>query len=46
MKNIEPLKKQTEIIVNLYNTQRYEEVINKTQILIKKYPEQIIFIMF
>jgi tetratricopeptide (TPR) repeat protein len=43
MKNIEFLKKQTEIIVNLYNTQRYEEVINKTKILIKKYPEQIIF---
>lgn len=43
MNKFELLKKQTETIINLYNTKRYEEVIDKSKILIKKYPEQIIF---
>ena len=37
------LKKQVSIIINLYNSKRYEELIKKGMVLIKKFPNQIIF---
>jgi tetratricopeptide (TPR) repeat protein len=43
MTEIDYLKKQVSIILNLYNSKRYEDVITKCNIFIKKYPEQIIF---
>ena len=43
MKNIDLIKKQAEIIVNLYNTNKFAEVIHKGKILIKKFPDQVIF---
>ena len=43
MDNLEYLKKQTQILINLYNTKRYEEVILKGKILIKKFPHQLLF---
>ncbi len=41
---IEYLKKQVSILVNLYNTGRHEEVVQKGKVLIKKFPDQEIFI--
>ena len=41
--DIEHLKKQASIILNLYNAQNYDEVISKGKILINKYPNQLIF---
>ena len=41
--NIEFLKKQASIILNLYNTQKYDEVVTKGEVLIKKFPNQLIF---
>ena len=43
MDNLEYLKKQTQILINLYNAKRYEEVILKGKILIKKFPNQLLF---
>ena len=43
MDQINYLKKQVAIIINLYNTNKYEEVIAKSNFLIKKYPNQILF---
>ena len=43
MESIEYLKKQTEIIINLFNSKNYDEVIRKSKILIKNYSNQIIF---
>ena len=43
MSDIEYLKKQATIIVNLYNSKNHDEVIRKSKILIKKYSNQIIF---
>ena len=40
---IEHLKKQASIILNLYNAKNYEDVISKGKILISKYPNQLIF---
>ena len=37
------LKKQVSIIINLYNSKRYGELIKKGMVLIKKFPNQIIF---
>ncbi len=42
MRDIEYLKKQTSILINLYNSKRFEDVIQKGKILLKKYPDQII----
>ena len=43
MDNLEYLKKQTQILINLYNAKRYEEVILKGKVLIKKFPNQLLF---
>ena len=43
MKDIDLIKKQAEIIVNLYNAKKFAEVIQKGKILIKKFPDQVIF---
>lgn len=43
MDQINYLKKQAAIIINLYNTNKYEEVIAKSNFLIKKYPNQVLF---
>ena len=43
MDQINYLKKQVAIIINLYNTNKYEEVIAKSNFLIKKYPNQVLF---
>ena len=40
---IEYLKKQATIILNLYNSQKFDEVVSKGKTLIKKYPNQLIF---
>ena len=42
MEDIDYLKKQISIIINLYNTKRFLEVISKGKVLIKKFPQQII----
>ena len=43
MQNIDLIKKQAQIVVNLYNAQKFDEVVQKGKILIKKFPEQVIF---
>ena len=43
MNEIDYLKQQLAIIINLYKSEKYEELILKSKILIKKFPEQIIF---
>ena len=42
MRDLEHLQKQTSILMNLYNSRRFEDVIQKGKILLKKYPDQII----
>ena len=42
MDSIDYLKKEISVTINLYNAKRYEDVIRKSKILIKKYPEQIL----
>ena len=42
MRDLEHLQKQTLILMNLYNSKRFEDVIQKGKILLKKYPDQII----
>ena len=42
MRDLEHLRKQTSILINLYNSKRFEDVIQKGKILLKKYPDQII----
>ena len=42
MRDLEHLQKQTSILMNLYNSKRFEDVIQKGKILLKKYPDQII----
>ena len=42
MRDLEHLQKQTSILLNLYNSKRFEDVIQKGKILLKKYPDQII----
>jgi len=42
MLDLEHLQKQTSILMNLYNSKRFEDVIQKGKILLKKYPDQII----
>ena len=43
MKDLEKLKEQTSILINLYNLKRFDDVIQKGKVLLKKYPDQIIF---
>ena len=43
MENIEYLKTQTSILINLYNAKQYEEVISKAKVLMKKFPSQLLF---
>ena len=43
MDEINYLKKQAAIIVNLYNSNKHEDVIIKSSTLLKKYPNQIFF---
>ena len=43
MENIEYLKKQANVITNLYNSKNYSETIKKGKILIKKFPNQMLF---
>ena len=42
MENINYLKKQLSIMLNLFETKRFDELINKGEVLIKKFPEQAI----
>ena len=42
MENINYLKKQLSIMLNLFETKRFGELINKGEVLIKKFPEQAI----
>jgi len=39
MENIEYLKKQISIMINLFNAKKFDQVINKGTVLLKKYPE-------
>ena len=43
MSNTEYLKKQVSIMINLFQTKRFDSVIDKGKILIKKFPDQAIF---
>ena len=43
MGNIEYLQKQASILTNLYNTKKFDEVITKGKVLIKKFPDEILF---
>ncbi len=43
MENSENLKKQASTLVNLYNSKNFEDVIKKGKLLIKKYPNQLLF---
>ena len=36
MQNIDLIKKQAQIVVNLYNAQKFDEVVQKGKILIQK----------
>ena len=43
MENIEYLKKQISVTINLFNAKRFDELILKGRTLIKKFPNQPIF---
>jgi len=43
MENIDYLKKQLSIMINLFETKRFNELINKGIVLKKKFPDQAIF---
>ena len=43
MENIDYLKEQLSIIMNLFKVKRFDEVIDKGRVLIKKFPDQAIF---
>ena len=43
MENIEYLKKQISVTINLFNAKRFDELILKGRTLIKKFPDQPIF---
>jgi len=43
MENLEYLKTQVAGLINLYNAKRFDDVVRKGKVLIKKYPNQIIF---
>ena len=42
MENIEYLKKQLSIMINLFESKRFNELIDKGRVLIKKFPDQAI----
>ena len=42
MENIEYLKKQISIMINLFNAKKFDQIINKGAVLLKKYPEHAI----
>ena len=41
---IDYLKREVSILINLYNTGKYDDVVQKGMVLIKKFPDQEIFI--
>ena len=43
MKQIELKKKEIEKIINLINAKKFDEVILKTKLLVKKFPNEYIF---
>ena len=43
MSNLDYLKKQASSVLNLYKIKKFNEVIDKCNVLIKKFPEQVIF---
>ena len=43
MNNLDYLKNQVTILLNLYNAKRHNDVVQKGKLLIKKFPNQIIF---
>ena len=43
MENIEYIKNRLSVMINLFKTRRFEELIDKGIVLIKKFPNQIIF---
>ena len=43
MENIDYLKKQLSIMINLFETKRFSELIKKGIVLKKKFPDQAIF---
>ena len=43
MNQIDFKNKQIQIIVNLINTRRFDDVLNKAKPLIKKFPKEYIF---
>ena len=43
MENIEYIKNRLSVMINLFKTRRFEELIDKGTVLIKKFPNQIIF---
>ena len=42
MENIEFLKKQISIMMNLFNARKFDQIIDKGTVLLKKYPEHAI----
>jgi len=43
MTNLDYLKKQAATILNLYKVKKFNEVIDKCIVLVKKFPEQVVF---
>jgi tetratricopeptide (TPR) repeat protein len=43
MTNLDYLKKQASSVLNLYKVKKFNEVIDKCRVLIKKFPEQVVF---
>ena len=43
MDNLKNLQDEASKLINLYNAKHFEEVVNRGKILIKKYPDQILF---
>ena len=46
MDDIKYLKEQTSALINLYNAKIFDEVVRKGKLLIKKFPNQILFYNF
>jgi Flp pilus assembly protein TadD len=42
MENIEFLKKQISMMMNLFNARKFDQIINKGTVLLKKFPDQAI----
>ena len=43
MDNFENLKKQVSIMINLFQAKRFDSLIDKGRVLVKKFPDQAIF---